>query len=491
MTNGTTTAGEAAEAASAPSLKSRVVSASVWTLVSFGGSQVLRLLSNIVLTWLLIPDDFGLMGLVYVFVQGLSMFSDVGIGPSIIQGKRGEEKVFLNTAWTVQVIRGAVIWIVAVLVARPYASFYGYPELAKLIPVASLSALIAGFQSTRFFTAGRRIALARVTVLEFIASTVGIVATVVTCYISRSLWAIVFGGLVASLTKTVLTFTMLEGERNAFAFEPEAFREMSRFGRWVFVSTSMLFLAGQVDRLLLGKFVAVAVLGVYNIANQLATLPPNLALGFTGNLLFPLFAHQARTDAKAFENALFTSRRVILEGAWFLFAGLALVAPPFFHTFYKPAYWDAIWISQLMTVPMWTWMLALSADRALLAVGDSRTLAISNGTSFLGKVAACFIGYEIGGLVGFILGLAVGNLCGHAPVVLALARRGTHLLKQDVPYTLSAVASIGSGVVLQHLLVAKTEGEWRRGIELAVALVILIPLGIRLFKHGRELLARK
>lgn len=487
MNNGTTTA----EAAAASSLKSRVVSASVWTLVSFAGSQVLRLASNVVLTWILIPADFGLMGLVYVFVQGLQMFSDVGIGPSIIQGKRGEEAIFLNTAWTVQVVRGVLIWIASLLIAKPYAAFYRYPELAQLIPVASLGAVLAGFQSTRFFTAGRRIALARVTVLEFIASTVGIIATVVACFISRSLWAIVFGGLVSALTKTVLTFTMLEGEKNSFAFEPEAFREMSRFGRWVFVSTSMLFLAAQVDRLLLGKFVAAAVLGVYNIANQLATLPPNLALGFTGNLLFPLFAHQARTDAKAFERALFTSRRVILEGAWFLFAGLALVSPAFFHTFYKPAYWDAIWIAQLMTIPMWTWMLALSADRALLALGDSRTLAISNGTSFVGKLAACFLGYELGGLVGFILGLAVGNICGHAPVVLALARRGTHLLKQDVPYTLFAAASIGAGVVLQHILVAKAEGEWTRGIELAVALVILIPLGIRLAKHARELLGRK
>jgi len=148
-------------------------------------------------------------------------------------------------------------------------------------------------------------------------------------------------------------------------------------------------------------------------------------------------------------------------------------------------------MSQLLTVPMWTWMLALSADRALLAVGDSRTLAISNATSFLGKVVACFVGFKVGGVEGFILGLAFGNICGHAPVVLALARRGTHILKQDVPYTLFAASSIGAGVVLQHILVARAEGEWTRGIELAVALVILIPLGIRLAKHARELLRRK
>jgi len=474
------------------SLKRRVASGTVWTIVSYGGGQILRVGSNIVLAhWFFPPEVFGLMTYVYIFVTGLAMFSDVGIGPSIIQSKRGEEPRFLNTAWTVQVVRGGLLWLASLACAGWYAKFYGRPELRELVPAAALSAAILGFNSTRFFTAGRRIALARVTILDFVSQVVGTAATIAFCFVTRSIWAIVYGSLAAAAAKMALTYFMLDGERNAFAWDPDAFREMSKFGRWVFLSTSLMFLAGQIDRFVLGKVVSLDVFGLYGIGVNLASLPPMMALSFTGQLLFPLLAHHSRTDAKAYERALFTARRVILEGGWFLFAGLVLVSPAFFHTFYKPTFWGAIPLTQLLVVAMWGWVLMLSADRALLAVGDSRTLAISNAASFLGKLGACTLGLRLGGMTGFILGLGVGNLIGHVPVVLALRRRGVHILRQDFAYTLLAGASIGAAFLLQRSVVGDALGPVPTLTELAIALLLLAPLGFRLYRNGRELLAAR
>ncbi|MFN3500356.1 MAG: oligosaccharide flippase family protein, partial [Pannonibacter indicus] len=69
------------------------------SLAGTGGQQLLRLASNLALTRLLFPEAFGLMALIQTFMVGLQMFSDIGIRPSIIQNKRGEEADFLNTAW--------------------------------------------------------------------------------------------------------------------------------------------------------------------------------------------------------------------------------------------------------------------------------------------------------------------------------------------------------------------------------------------------------
>jgi O-antigen/teichoic acid export membrane protein len=103
--------------------------------------QALRLGSNIVLAWLLFPEAFGLMLLVNVFMQGLQMFSDIGIGPSIIQNKRGNDPDFLNTAWTIQAIRGFVLWFIACVLAWPIAWIFAHNDplawkLVLLIPVA-------------------------------------------------------------------------------------------------------------------------------------------------------------------------------------------------------------------------------------------------------------------------------------------------------------------------------------------------------------------
>ncbi len=110
-------------------LKQRAIRGSLWTLSGHTSSQILRLGSNLILTRLLFPEAFGLMALVQTFIIGLEMFSDVGIRPSIIQNHRGNDPSFLNTAWTIQVIRGFMLWLGACLMAIPAANFFHQPML--------------------------------------------------------------------------------------------------------------------------------------------------------------------------------------------------------------------------------------------------------------------------------------------------------------------------------------------------------------------------
>src|SRR6266542_5639870 len=83
------------------SLRSKLARGSLWAVVGHGGSQLLRLAGNLVLWRLLYAEAFGLMAIVNVFMQGLTMFSDVGIGPSIVQSQRGDDPTYLDTAWTI------------------------------------------------------------------------------------------------------------------------------------------------------------------------------------------------------------------------------------------------------------------------------------------------------------------------------------------------------------------------------------------------------
>ena len=133
-------------------LKSKVGRGSLWAVLGFGGGQILRLLGNLVLWRLLYPEAFGLMAIVNVFMLGLLMFSDVGIGPSIIQNERGDDPRYLHTAWTIQVVRGLVLFAVAAAAAVPLSRFYHEPELARLIPVVAVSSILSGFNSTKLFT---------------------------------------------------------------------------------------------------------------------------------------------------------------------------------------------------------------------------------------------------------------------------------------------------------------------------------------------------
>src|SRR5687768_12690090 len=159
----------AASEAAEPSLKSRAVRGALFTFTRYGGAQIIRLAANLLLTRLLFVETFGLMALISVLLQALEMFSDIGIGPSIIRSRRGDDPRFLDTMWTVQIVRGFGVWIVACIVAAPFAQFYEQPVLAQAIPFAGLNALIAGFASTKQYTLNRHLYLGRVTVLELVA----------------------------------------------------------------------------------------------------------------------------------------------------------------------------------------------------------------------------------------------------------------------------------------------------------------------------------
>src|SRR5450631_1441433 len=136
-------------------LGSTALKGTVWSVGVYGGAMALRLLSNIVLSRLLVPQYFGLMTLLNTTIMGLTLFSDLGLTPNIIRSKRGDEPAFLNTAWTIQVMRGAILWICCVLVSWPFAKFYGEPRLGLLVPVIGLSLVISSLNATSLSTLAR------------------------------------------------------------------------------------------------------------------------------------------------------------------------------------------------------------------------------------------------------------------------------------------------------------------------------------------------
>src|SRR5207249_2471425 len=122
--------------------KARTIRSSLWTLGGYASNQIIRLGSSLILARLLLPYDFGLAALVSMFVNMFQQFSDVGLGPAIIQSRRGDDPRFLNTAWTIGVVRGFVLWGCACAVAWPVAKFYHEPILLPLIIVTGFNGVI-------------------------------------------------------------------------------------------------------------------------------------------------------------------------------------------------------------------------------------------------------------------------------------------------------------------------------------------------------------
>jgi O-antigen/teichoic acid export membrane protein len=360
--------------ATSRSMRGAVLRGSAVTFVGYGASMVVRLASNVIVTRLLVPGDFGLMALVNVFLIGLTMLSDVGIGPSIIQNPRGDEPTFLNTAWTVQLVRGGLIWLASCAVAMPVATFYEKPELLQLIPVAGLAAAITGAESTRLFTLNRHLALGRITILELASQALGSAVSIGASWAWHSVWALVAGGVAGALAKTVLSHVALPGIKNRPAWEAEARASLFGFGRWIFVSTAITYLSGQSDRLVLGKLISTESLGIYATAATLAALPSQVVNQLSGRVFYPAVARMMageRGDLTAIRDA---RARLLLLAAPFFGLGIALVGP-IASILYDRRYDGVGVIATALSIATWLNAVSLSYGVVLLAAGHPKFIS--------------------------------------------------------------------------------------------------------------------
>lgn len=400
----------------------RAVRGSALTMFGFVSAQVIRLGSNLILTRLLFPEVFGIMALIMVVMQGLNNFSDVGIGPAILQSRRGDDRAFLNTAFTYQAIRGVGLWLGCCILAVPAARFYDAPELAWYLPVAGLTAILSGLLPTRVETANRHLQLARLTAMELVSSLVTVALTVALAAMLRSAWALVIALVLGSAIRVVIADRMLPGERNRFGIDPDSGRELRAFGKWIFPSTIVGFVIAQGDKMILGKYLTLGALGLYNIAFFLASVPLMLGMAVVGRILIPVYRDSPPSESR--ENFLRLRRfRTMMTGGFLVvLVMMALLGPALVGFLYDPRYAAAgplVTLIACATIPQ---LIVLSYDQAALAAGDSRQFFVVTLIRAVLFIALFLPGVHFGGIAGGLLGQALAAILSY-PAIVWLARR--------------------------------------------------------------------
>ena len=220
-----------------------------WMSASYGVAQLLRLLNNVILARLLAPPILGLMAIVNAVRTGVELLSDVGILQNIISSPRGHDPLFYDTDWTLQALRGLVLAIFCMILAVPISRFFQMPELAAILPVASLFFIFTGFDSTARPLIQKRLQVSRLSIFDIAIGVISLVAHVAIALITPTVWALVLGGVVTAAATLIGSFLFIPGMRHRLILDPESARQLLSFGRWVFLSSIVYFFAMNFDRL--------------------------------------------------------------------------------------------------------------------------------------------------------------------------------------------------------------------------------------------------
>ncbi|HEX8981096.1 MAG TPA: oligosaccharide flippase family protein [Parasulfuritortus sp.] len=388
---------------STPNLRKSTIRAGYWTVGGHLANQGLRFVGNLILTRLLFPDAFGLMAIVQSVMVGIALLSDVGITPSIIRHEHGEQPRFLNTGWTLQAVRGVSMYLVLLLLTIPMAKFYNQPMLMQLLPVVGFTAILNGLVSTRVPLANRHMQLSKVTLLEVGSYVIGLVAMVVIAWLDRSIWALVWGGLIGTASKAVLSHLVFGRPHNTFAWDKESLHELIHFGRWVMLGSMVTFLAGEGSRLVAAKFLGMEHMAYFTIAMTLNLMLQQLITQVGDKALYPAYAKLNREDPERLYRALRKSRMVQIVPSWLVSVGFVFLGGWLIGLLYDPRYAQAGWMLQIVAMGPLVGGLSRSYGGILWAKGLASTNTKLLSAQVIVQWSAMLVGHYFWGMRGVIL----------------------------------------------------------------------------------------
>ncbi|MFY9743489.1 MAG: oligosaccharide flippase family protein [Candidatus Sulfotelmatobacter sp.] len=405
---------------------------SSWTMISYGGTQIVRTASTIILARLLLgPKEFGLVALVNVFLGGLDMLSDLGIGMDVVQHRRGDDPDFINTAFLIQVGRGLILWMLATSLAYPFALFYKQPALLWLAMVGAISTALRGFTSGSVWTMTRHVRLRKLTIITLVSETTGFLAALVWAIISPSAWALVASRVVSAFVYTIGTHVVAENHVST-RWDTQAAKDILCFGAGILLSTATYFLGGEAERLVVGKFVNLVELGCFSLALTISSVATSGLRQIISQVFFPLMAQKVRENPEKAAKHYRTVRLGLLGltaclAVVFIVGSRSIVA-----LLLGPKYVMTGWILQLLGFRGALELFTAATGSMLFTVGTARYAATGNIAKIMFLAVGLAIAFAHFGFAGAVWVLALSPIAAYIPLLVGMQRHFRSVMQLEL-----------------------------------------------------------
>jgi len=242
---------------------------------------------TVILARLLNPSDFGLIGMAMILIGLLDSVSELGIKASLVQ-KKESIKSYLDTAWTIQLFRGILLFLCLSLSAPIVAGFFREPMLNSIIPILALKPVVVGLNNPAAINFVRELKFRKQFVLQISGVILRLFLVIPLAFILRNVWVLVIGNLSVS-GGTMITSYLMYPYRPRLSFDFKKGSEMFNFGKWLLGSQIIYIIVRTVPSTIIGRLMDAASLGIYRIADQFGNLPAFILRQITNKVLFPAY----------------------------------------------------------------------------------------------------------------------------------------------------------------------------------------------------------
>jgi len=269
-------------------LSQRAARSGIWLMIFQIFNQGFRLIRTLILARLLVPEDFGLVGIAMISISLLDVFSQTGFRQALVQ-KRGDIKDYLDTAWTISIIRGMVLFGVLFFSAPFIAQFFNNPKAALVIQVMAASLALAGFTNIGIIYFIKELKFRDNIIVKFSETILSLAVSIPLAFIFRNVWAIVFGSLAGMLGAVIFSY-IIHPYRPRFSLSSGQAKDLFNFGKYILASGMLIFGVTQGGKILVGKILGTTALGFFTLAYTLSTMVTAQISTMISKVAFPAYS---------------------------------------------------------------------------------------------------------------------------------------------------------------------------------------------------------
>ncbi|GIQ58083.1 lipopolysaccharide biosynthesis protein [Flavobacterium collinsii] len=268
------------------SLKSIATKGIFWSAIDKFAVQIGQFIVSVVLARILLPEDFGLIGMLAIFMALSQTFIESGLGIGLIQ-RQERKDIDFSTVFVFNLWVSSFFYLVLFFSAPYISTFFNQPQLTDLLRVLGLSLFINAFaivQKTKLTIAMDFKSIAKSNVLSVI---LGGLCGVISAIKGYGVWSLVIQSLVWSLTTTV-SLWFLSSWGPSLSFSKKSFRSLFGYGSKILISGLYAQLLNNVYNICLGRFYPTASLGYYTRAKSFADLSGGTIVSIIQQATFPV-----------------------------------------------------------------------------------------------------------------------------------------------------------------------------------------------------------
>ncbi len=392
------------------STERKTISALKWATAAKLVVQVISWAGTLIIVRLLTPEDYGLMAKASVVCTLASAVAELGLGAAIVRWAEVPREDLRKLYGVSLLFSGAITALVAGT-APLLARMFHEPRLTWPIVVAALNVIVGAIAIIPSSLATRELSFRYLAKVEMTTGVLTIVATLLLALHGAGVWALIFGTLFGTLTRT--TVLMIFGENVSPLFSTRGIGEHLKFGLTLAGNRVCYFLVVQSDVLIGSMFLSTTEIGRYSVALQLATLPMTKVMGTINQIALPAMARQQEDMGRLRQNLL-KSLGLMSLVAFPTLWGISAVAPELVRVLFGGNWLQAIPALTILPLIVPIRMLASVLFTAALALGNRQLDLRNTIVNFIALPGGFFIGAHWG-LVGLCLSWLIS-----VPLVYAL-----------------------------------------------------------------------